>query len=42
VSLADDWLDAFEEMDPDDRRFVIDELAARPDLWDEESEEVPW
>jgi len=41
VSLADDWLDAFEEMDPEDRRFVIDELAARPDLWDE-SEGVPW
>ena len=40
--FADDWLDAFEEMDPDDRRFVIDELAARPDLWDEESEVVPW
>jgi hypothetical protein len=41
VSLADDWLDAFEEMDPADRRFVIDELAARPDLWDE-SEAMPW
>ena len=39
--FADDWLDAFEEMDPDDRRFVIDELAARPDLWDE-SEVIPW
>ena len=41
VSLADDWRDAFEEMDPADRRFVIDELAARPDLWDE-SEAMPW
>jgi len=37
----EDWLDAFEEMDPADRRFVIDELAARPELWDE-SEVVPW
>jgi hypothetical protein len=42
VSLADDWLDAFEEMDTEDRRFVIDELAARPDLWGEESEGAPW
>ena len=39
--LADDWLDAFEAMDPEDRRFVIDELASRPDLWDE-SEAMPW
>ncbi len=39
--LADDWLDAFGEMHPDDRRLVIDELAARPDLWDE-SEVTPW
>ena len=42
VSLADDWLDGFEEMDAEDRRFVIDELAARPDLWGEESEGAPW
>lgn len=41
-SLADDWLDTFEEMDAEDRRFVIDELAARPDLWGEESEGTPW
>ena len=41
-SLADDWLDTFEEMDAADRRFVIDELAARPDLWGEESEGAPW
>jgi hypothetical protein len=40
-STADEWLDAFEAMAPDDRRFVIDELAARPDLWDE-SEVSPW
>jgi len=40
--LAEDWLDAFEEMHPDDRRFVIDELAARPELWDGEGEVVPW
>jgi len=41
-SLADDWLDAFEAMDPEDRQFVIDELAARPELWDGEGEVVPW
>jgi hypothetical protein len=40
-STADEWLDAFEAMAPDDRRFVIDELAARPELWDE-SEMTPW
>ena len=34
----DAWLDAFEAMDPDKRREVVDELASRPDLWDEESE----
>jgi hypothetical protein len=42
VSQADDWLDTFEEMDAEDRRFVIDELAARPDLWGEESEGASW
>ena len=42
VSLADDWLNAFEEMDLEDRRFVVDELAARPDLWNGEGEAIPW
>jgi hypothetical protein len=37
----DDWLDAFEAMPESSRRMIIDELAARPDLWDE-SEAMPW
>jgi len=40
--LADDWLDSFEAMDLEDRQLILDELAARPDLWQEESEVMPW
>jgi hypothetical protein len=42
MCTADEWLEAFEAMEPCDRRFVIDELAAKPELWDEESEVAPW
>jgi hypothetical protein len=42
MCTADEWLEAFEAMEPCDRRFVIDEIAAKPELWDEESEGVPW
>jgi len=42
MCTADEWLEAFEAMEPCDRRFVIDELAAKPELWDEESEVMPW
>ena len=30
-----DFLDGFEQMEPAERQFVLDELADRPDLWDE-------
>jgi hypothetical protein len=33
-----DILDEFEKMEPAERQFVLDELAARPELWDEETE----
>ena len=29
-----DFLDGFEQMEPAERQFVLDELADRPDLWD--------
>ena len=35
-SVPDDWLEELEAMDPAERRLILDELAARPDLWDEE------
>ena len=34
-SVPDDWLEELEEMGPAERRLILDELAARPDLWDE-------
>jgi len=34
--VPDDWLEELEEMEPAERRLILDELAARPDLWDEE------
>ena len=37
-ALPYDFLDEFEEMSPAERQFVLDELAARPELWEEESE----
>ncbi len=38
---ADDWLDAFETLEPDQRQLVLDEITSRSDLWDQESE-VMW
>lgn len=32
-SVPDDWLEELEAMDPAERQLVMDELAARPDLW---------
>lgn len=32
------FLDEFEKLEPPERRIVMDELAERPDLWDDESE----
>ena len=34
-SLPNDWLEQFETMDPAERQYVLDELAGRPDLWEE-------
>jgi proteasome lid subunit RPN8/RPN11 len=35
-ALPYDFLDDFEKMEPEERQFILDELADRPDLWDEE------
>jgi hypothetical protein len=35
-ALAYDFLDEFESMEPEERQFTLDELAERPELWDEE------
>lgn len=37
-ALPYDFIEELEEMNPVERQIVLDELAARPDLWDEESE----
>ena len=34
-SVPDDWLDQLEAMEPAERQAILDELAARPDLWEE-------
>lgn len=34
-SVPDDWLQEFEAMEPAERQYVLDELAGRPDLWEE-------
>jgi proteasome lid subunit RPN8/RPN11 len=36
LALPYDFLEEFEEMEPAERQFILDELADRPDLWDEE------
>jgi hypothetical protein len=36
VALPYDFMDEFEKMDPAQRRLVLDELADRSDLWDDE------
>ena len=35
VSVPDDWMDQLEAMEPAERQLILDELSARPDLWDE-------
>ena len=37
-TLPYDFLDDLEQMSPDERHLILDELAERPELWDEESE----
>jgi len=34
-ALPYDFLDEFEQMEPEERQFILDELADRTDLWDE-------
>jgi len=36
-----DWLERFEQLDPEERVSVIDELAARPELWGGQEQEGP-
>jgi proteasome lid subunit RPN8/RPN11 len=35
-ALPYDFLEEFENMEPAERQFILNELADRPDLWDEE------
>jgi proteasome lid subunit RPN8/RPN11 len=37
-ALPYDFIDDFERMEPAERQFVLDELAERPDLWNEQEE----
>ncbi|MFC1783354.1 hypothetical protein ACFL02_07180 [Planctomycetota bacterium] len=37
-ALPGEILEQIEEMEPTERQYVLDELAARPDLWAGESE----
>ena len=37
-NAPDDWLEELEGMAPEERRLVLDELAARPELWGDENE----
>jgi len=36
--LPYDFLEEFEKMELEEKRFILDELAEKPDLWDEENE----
>ena len=37
-ALPYDFIEEFERMEPEERQFVLDELAEKPELWNEESE----
>ena len=37
-ALPYDFLDEFEQMEPQERQFILDELANRPELWNPKSE----
>ena len=37
-SVPDDWLGELEAMEPAERQYILDELAGRPDLWEEGEE----
>jgi len=38
LALPFDFIEELENMEPQERQYILDELADRPDLWDEESE----
>ena len=35
-SVPEDWIEELEAMEPEERKLILDELAARPELWEEE------
>jgi len=35
-ALPSDILEQIEDMEPEERQYILDELAVRPDLWGEE------
>jgi hypothetical protein len=35
-ALPYDFIEEFERMEPEERHFILDELAERPELWNEE------
>jgi len=37
-ALSSDFINEFEKMEPAERQFILDELAERPELWEEEEE----
>jgi len=39
---AQELVGAFEGLDVEERRAVLDELASRPELWEDAGEEIPW
>ena len=39
-SLADDLLEDLQAMEPEEREYVLQEMAARPDLWGQEHERL--
>ena len=41
-SLPQDILEQLEDMEPVERKMVLDELAVRPDLWSDEMEVMRW
>jgi len=42
-SFPDDWKEELESMDPHERRFIMNELGAGSDPWEEDfQEEEPW
>jgi hypothetical protein len=38
LALPYDFIEEFEKMEPAERQFILDELADKPELWEEEGE----